>query len=396
MYLFLLLIYIINPLIGVLLASLYSLSPNNNIKKNLVFILLLSTIWISLVNMYKVPENDLEWYIESYINANKSDFGTWLLTSGSDMQPISDIGYAIYSWLFSNISGGNTFLFKFFHSAICYLIMGYSYIKLFERFEVSGAIAVTTLLLLLFIPYIFTLSLHLMRQFLAGSILVYTMLELLYYDKIKDFVKHNLLLIILMFTFHKSTLFFVVLMLIPFLGSHYKDAKLKYIILLICIVGYQLVAQHFLSLGALNEDSSLFIAVSRASEDTTFELEPMNFVKISLVITFAVVFSLFANRSNNYHNEIGIMHFSNVIIILSLFVILNLHQTELSNRFYFYLFPFFPFIIVVISLMKYISDSLCAIIIISVIFLWILYIDNGVWTYNIPGNLLMLPIFSYL
>ena len=395
MYLLILLLYIINPLIGVLLASLYSLSSKNNLKNNLVFLLFLCTIWISLVNMYKVPENDLEWYIESYINANKSDFGTWLLTSGPAMQPISDIGYAIYSWLFSNISGGNTFLFKFFHSALCYLIMGYSYIKIFERFEVSAAIAVTTLLLLLFIPYIFTLSLHLMRQFLAGSILVYTMLELLYYDKKKDFVKHNLLFIILMFTFHKSTLFFVILMLVPFLGSHYKDAKLKYIILLICIVGYQFVAKYFMSFSGLNESSSIGIAVARASENTTFELESMNYAKIFLVSTFIIISCLFVSRSKNYHNETGIIHFSNIIIILSLFVLLNLHQTELSNRFYFYLLPFFPFFMLVVGLMKRIRISLYAIIIISVIFIWISYVENGVWTYNIPGNLLILPLISY-
>lgn len=388
-------IFIICPFIGLLLIGATSASSKVNKKTWLWFLLIIASIWVSLVNMYKIPENDLEWYIDSFKRAAGCSFYEWLPTSGP-AGPISDIGYAIYSWSFSNFTTADTYMFKFADSFICYLIMGYAMIKFIIRFKVPTHIAITSLWLLLFIPYIFTMSLQLVRQFFAGCILVFVMCQLLFYENIKSYLKHNWILLLLMFSFHKTSFFFIVLLLIPWLDKPYRDAKIKYLIILGCIVGYQIVALTILNGLGMSETTAIGTVLSRASNDTQFELEAMGASKIMLIVIYILCSLYITCKSKFLKNTPGVRHFANIIIILCAFILMNLHQTELSNRFYFYLLPFFPFIFILTGIKFKLNQGQCVYIMLATIILWVWYVYNGVWKYNLPGHLLSTSIISYL
>ena len=95
-----------------------------------------------------------------------------------------------------------------------------------------------------------------------------------------------------MFSFHKTSLFFIIFLLCPILRLPFKEHKLLYIVLFVCILLYQKIATALLPY--IGGSNSLSIAIQRASTDTTFELESMGFFKIMLVLIYVCVAFVFA------------------------------------------------------------------------------------------------------
>lgn len=379
-------------IIGIYFNLYYSKGNRNSDWKYLIYCIL----FVSLVNSTKAPENDLVWYIEAYERANGISFIAFIPLSGAAIGfPCTDFGYNLYVWILSNIFNGNIFAFKFVNSVVVYLILGYSIIKFGRNFQLPKHTVLVAITLMLFIPYIFTLSLQIIRQFFCGSILIYLLLELLYFDSIRSYLKKNVLIILLMFTFHKSSLFFVLFLLCPFLRKNPKDNALLYCGIIIALVGYQFLAGMLLShIG--NDQSSISLAIQKASSDTTFDLQQMSLIKILLICVFIFISMLYAYFIRPYNKNKQLRHVLNIILITCIFILLNLHQSELSNRFYFYVLPFFPILYILLSLkysgVKKISHLIFFICILS----WIFYLYNGEWDYKLPELGVFSPIFLYL
>lgn len=358
--------------------------------------LIYCTILVSLVNSIKVPENDLIWYLDAYQRANGISFISFIPLSGVNIDsPCTDFGYNIYVWILSNLLNANVAAFKFLNSVFVYLILGFTIIKFSRRFRLSRQVVLVSITLMLFIPYIFTMSLQLVRQFFSGSILIYLLLELLYFDSLKTYLKRNGLVILLMFSFHKSSLFFVIFLLCSFLRKNPKDNAFLYCGIIVALVGYQFWANMLLPF-VEDGQSSLSIAVQRASSDTTFDLEQMSLIKLLLICIFIFISFLYAYLIRPY-NKIGqLKHILNIILITCIFILLNLHQSELSNRFYFYILPFFPFLYILFSLKCSWIKQFSHLIFFVTIFSWVFYLYYGVWNYDLPALSVFSPVFLYL
>lgn len=388
-------LFIICPvitIIGIYFNFYYSKGDQNFDWKYLIYCILI----VSLVNSTKVPENDLIWYLEAYERANGISFIAYIPLSGVNIgAPCTDFGYNLYVWILSNLFNGNTAAFKFVNSIVTYLILGFSIIKFGRKFQLPRHVVLVAITLMLFIPYIFTMSLQIVRQFFSGCILIYLLLDLLYFDSIKSFLKKNGLFILLMFAFHKSSLFFIIFFLCPFLRKNPKDSILLYCGIIVALVGYQFLAKILLPF-LEDEQSSFSSAVQRASADTTFDLGQMSLIKILLICIFIFISITYAYLIRPY-NKIGqLKHILNIILITCIFILLNLHQSELSNRFYFYILPFFPFLYILISLKYSRIKGMSHLIFFVTIFSWMIYLYYGVWDYNLPVLGVFSPIFLYL
>jgi hypothetical protein len=227
---------------------------------------------------------------------------------------------------------------------------------------------------------------------MAGAILFFLLVRRTCYVKWKEFIKHNWFFVILMFLFHKSSLLFVVLLGLPFLGESLKCNKLKYLLLFGILVAYQSVSGAILSNLGFLEDSALGDTLERASTDTTFELTAPSPAHILIILLFIYSAVMVAYKSK-YSLHAGIKHTYNIIIILAVFVLMNLRQGELSARLYNYLICFLPFVTLPF-LVKVRPSSLYAMCIVVVV-CWILYLKYGVWTYDIPGNVIITPVLGY-
>ena len=80
-----LMIFVVNSLVGWGLLTIYILN-NINKKKEVLIWSWVTIIFISLYNATKIPENDLSWYVDFYLAANKTSFKNYLsmLTGGKE------------------------------------------------------------------------------------------------------------------------------------------------------------------------------------------------------------------------------------------------------------------------------------------------------------------------
>lgn len=72
--------------------------------------------------------------------------------------------------------------------------------------------------------------------------------------------------------------------------------------------------------------------LSRASQNTTYELSVLSFYQVLILFVLVIAITVL-NLKKILWNE-GLYKFYNIFAFLSIFILLNLNQTELSTRFY--------------------------------------------------------------
>jgi hypothetical protein len=343
------------------------------------------------INAVKVPENDLDWYIEAYQNASYMDFGDYLrfgasLTGDSSKEQV----YAIIAWCLNRTFDGNVLLFKFFITLINYLLLNFTIVKYCKYFKFSINKIILAVFLMCFIPYIFTMSLHLIRQFLAGSILVYVLINDCFFHK------KNWILIICMILIHSTSIIFIPFLVLSFWDKPVKKNKIYYITALMALLALQFLSKIVLDSGLFTKIDSLQYALERASQNTVFELKYLSAWKIFVLIINAIChYYVGYIQIDKIVPNIGLKRYCNTILFLSIFILLNLHQAELSNRFFFYLFSFVPFMIIWISNQLKFPVSFNIFLGVFMMFFWMIYLNVGTWEYALPANIWISPVLLY-
>lgn len=347
--------------------------------------------YVSLVNITKVPDSDLIWYLDSYERAFGSKFFEYLLVSGPFGNKDTDIGYALFSWIISNTTHANISIFVFLHSFISYSFLCMGLFRWGRFLSVRVSVFMTSIIIACFFPYIFTRSAHIMRQFSASCLLLYvTSIIPSSENNIITFFKKSWWLLLLMFSFHKSSLFFIILFFIPFLRKPFFDNKLKYIFFITALLAYQVVATFILPFFT-GSDSALATAVSRASTGTTFELEALKTYEFLIIFLIAGI-ALFKLR--NIERE-GLRLCLNLIVILTAFILMNVNQLEMSRRFFYYLLVFLPFTWMLVASGLKIQPLISFICSFLVFVSFALYTEYGFWVYDVPWGVILTPIFGY-
>lgn len=383
---------LISPYVSITLLY-FSFSQKRTLKvKHLYFFAFCCCLFISLVNATKIPANDLEWYLDSFQRAKGMSLLDYIPVSGPGGFPCSDLGYVVYSWVLSNLMNANVIAFKFIHSFICYSFLTIAVINVQKVFKLSARTILTALVVMCFLPYIYTMSLQLLRQFFAGCVLIFLMSKLFYAESWKYFLRSNAIFIILMVSFHKSSLIYFPLLLLPFLDTPFAKNRFKYLLILLALFVYQTIAQ-VLSL-YIDENNAIGEAIQRASKDTTFELEGMTMPKI-IVCLVLLLTALYVGHVQKRLQLKGLTKFCNIVIILGLFILLNMRQTELSLRFFFYMMPMFTFFYILVDRRYRLSFPIQLLVVIGCMAFWVVYLKIGTWEYNLPGSVFITPLLLY-
>lgn len=387
-------IFCINPLLA--LIAYYCMCMKNddadeNNKFYLLHLCILCSCFVSLINMVKVPDNDLVWYLESFQFA--SDFSIWefmFIGSNPEMEvETKEPMYGIIVWLLNWLLNGNTLLFKFFFSFINYLLLTGSVVLFARKLKIFPFwMVVTGVYLMCFIPYIFTMSLQLLRQILACSLFVFLMVRCCFFQK-KDY-----LLMLLMVLIHSTAWFFIPFLLIPAFGKSIKEAKVWYVFAFAGIIGIRFLAEFIGGFSFLSSFGVLEYAIERASSETTFELEKLSMIKI-LMIVVIFLYTFYLAYKSDYKNMLGMKRFATIICTLCFFIILNRSQTELSNRFFFYTFPIMPFLLMMFFNHFKIDKYRIGVFVSVILFFFCIFLDVGTWTYAIPYTVWFTPPLMY-
>lgn len=144
----------------------------------------------------------------------------------------------------------------------------------------------------------------------------------------------------------------------------------------------------FLGMFVADSDTILSYALKRASSDTTFELPPLGLSKILFLMLEIGVLLYYYIQIKVKQIDAGVLkrHIGliNSIIILNLFILINIHQLELSNRLFTYsaVLSVFPLCYLV---QKYrLKENVITLFFVIMQLLLVLYFMNSIYIYEIP------------
>lgn len=198
---------------------------------------------------------------------------------------------------------------------------------------------------------------------------------------------------------HSTALFFVPLL---YIGLLKKRLQIKTIIpLSILLILFCWLVPYIANYMSLTFGNNVFTyAIIRAARGTTFELESLTLLAFFLMGVL-ILFSQWVVYSKNsivlLEDKIqGITHVSNIYLIFSVFVLANLRMSELSTRFFFYTYFFFPFLFPLVFLKNF-KEMVFARLIISTGFIcyFVYRLENDVWEYAPLKDLLLNNVFSF-
>lgn len=354
--LFSVILFVLNPLLAVLTIFnvLFSNWKVNKNKLMNLFIVFLS-FFLAFINSTKTPDNDLIHHGRQFLMAG--DYTLLGYLNSIYKEPV----LYFFNYFFFYVSNGSFIFWIITLTFISYFLFLQAIKLFFFKINAPTHQLVFGLVLAAFFPQLFSLSAHLIRQFIANALFIYFAIDKIFYKRNSWW-----LAIAGIFTHASSIILFFLVYFKP-LGN-FKRYRVLNIILIVVLLSYQAIAKLlFYFLGGINDTFKYIL--ERASTDTTFDLgnfQPLNYVMMFAMIAIALTCIKFIGRqfvrmnnlspNNNSKEEITDIDkqrqqiekdskfFFMTMIIFSFFILANLNQSELSNRLFFYLFFYFPFL----------------------------------------------------
>lgn len=158
--------FYVQPFLTLLiLFSIVSTRKIINIKQ-LSAVLFFAVLYISLVNTSKYPESDLENYVQAFLSAREMDLVEYLIIYNRELL------YYLSLYLFALIPWSGIHSYIFFSTLLPYLIFGAALLRLGKSIGLDSHLILRLIISFIFFPQLFSLSGHLLRQFLAAALLM--------------------------------------------------------------------------------------------------------------------------------------------------------------------------------------------------------------------------------
>ena len=365
----------------ILLSAIFAVNSQYKERIFILYLFLLS-LYLGLINATKIPESDLIGYIDIFEDVEYYSFRTYIFLAGKE--PV----FFLYNYIIYYLIGGNTSSYIIITSVIAYMFF-FCAINKFLRLYSKNSIIIFSIIIAAFFPQLFSLSAHLIRQFLAASILLYAIVLKLFYNKKVWFF---LLMAVLI---HSTTLLFIPLMYLKPLKNKLSVKNGTFILLLIVGVGLFLptVSEIIVNSVGNNIFTYAFTRVNRANIELE-ELSVLSFVVLAIIFFILILIQYHKSGEKIRILTPGIIHLANIFLIYAIFIIANLNNTEISLRFFFFTYFFFPLIVPLSFLM--VKNNLIFIkelISVAFIIFFIYKLKYGAWEYASLNKLLFSNIF---
>jgi hypothetical protein len=380
-------LYIFNPLLGLLLAFLFLIAAADTkyryVGTNalfLQFISILLAFYLGCINSTKSSYNDpdLTWYLAGFLDAGKQDFLHYIFNFGLNGKG-KELAFPFFNYIIYFIIGPSTTWYVILYTTVCYLFLNFAFLKFCRAIKVDYIFTVSGLFLIAFLPFVFAISAVILRQFLAGSVLMYILVRNCFYGK------KSWLLAIFMVLCHTTSFFFLPFLYAPFFNKYINKRTIFYYLagLLVLIFIQQIAA---VSSVIFPNDSAVGYALDRASRDTTTELKVLTISKILFLVVLASVpvYIIYVKNKSLRFNK-GLIRFSNLLMILVVFILINLNQVELTVRFNAYAWMFLAFIMALASSYFKILNKASIFIVLITIAYFFLTLHSGMWIYKVKN-----------
>ena len=381
-----LMIFIVNSLIGWVMLTIYILSNVNNNRKVMIWSIL-TIIFISLFNATKVPENDLSWYVDFYLAANKTSFKNYLgMLTGGKEQLYQILVYGIHI-----IGGKNYHIYIFIMSMISYSCLLRTLNIMKKQLGLTNMEFVGAVSFLCFFPYTYAISVHIVRQVLASSIIMWLLFE--YYCGMKK--KWILIFAVSTIFIHTSAIFILPFFFIKqIIKPITKNNFYLYLLIVLVIFSVSFIGGKLLSV--VSSGSAVGYIADKMVNGTTFETTlPLSQLLLSVAFVVGGYVSIYVHRKTLGNNTACtlLLHISTILL---LFILSNSANPELQLRCNFFFLTYASFFIAIYLASYRVYPFIILLASLSMFVFWNFY-NYGVsqWTYTCSDKYYLYSIFDY-
>lgn len=313
--------FFLQPFLTLFLVSLLAwLRPAA--RGSLSGVLVIGALYLSLVNITKLPESDLAVYLNSFEDAQRLDLGPFLLLN--TREPL----YYVSLYGLANLPGVDGHIYVFLSTLLPYLLFGTAVLQVGVALRLERRSLLTLLLFLLFFGQLFSLSAHLLRQFLAASLV---MLFLADYA-VTGCRRWGLGLLGMMV--HYSSM---PLMLLSLLKPHSRySAALSLLLHMIALISIYALAVQMAPL--LVDVPVLGIVFDRITNVEGAELEPLTLSQMATAALFLVVALYTLTRTSGSAQDWSLLLCVATICVVVLVSSAQPTLSEIALRYFIYLY----------------------------------------------------------
>lgn len=330
-------LFLFNPTIALLTSFVLVLGYKEPSKSDYVAFYICLAGWLGVLNMTKQLFSDQFYYARVFVHADVSNFIEAVIKYRGGTFELREPAFNLFSVICRLIYGPNPRAYFFTCTFIIYILQFVALDRALrhsnrERYEIICAI-----LLSAFFYNAFIQSIHLLRQAIAMSIVIYAIA----YRTTTG--KNHWIFLVTAVLMHNMTAFFVLLSLIPFL---YDKLSLKHSIYF--ILEYLIIMETYVQIGTLFESVDIATISSIGSRMSSTRIDKVAFFSWYALLVFAIP-SLFSAVSIIYRNkdrqELPLMSFAIFYILTFLLIISFSGKQTMQARYSFCLYSFMPFVL---------------------------------------------------
>ena len=164
--------FAMTPAVALFSFSALILTTKSVTTRNLRILSLCGSTYLAFINLTKLPASDLAVYITAFKDAEHLDLGSFLLAYAREP------AYYISIYMLAKITAFDSRIYVFLSTLIPYIILCNSIHRLGQALKLKPRVQLSFIIITLLFPQAFSLSAHIMRQFLASSLLIAFMVEI--------------------------------------------------------------------------------------------------------------------------------------------------------------------------------------------------------------------------
>lgn len=347
-----LIFFIINPTLGLIMSLLVAISSNDDYENNhhdLITFMIITAAWISLINITKSISGDQGVYTRIFLNVPDAGFKDTVFNAwgGSGKEPV----FSCFTWLLYWLTLGNVRLYYFIISFAIYIFHYLATYKLYRKMDIPKGALICGVLILTFFTQYFVMTLQIIRQMLAGGIVIYALV----YRAVER--KNNWIFLAMAVLVHTSAAFIALLSLIPWVYSWMNPKRI--VIVLGCfipIIAFNgIIGRVFggsTGINALDYGLSMY-GNSGYSDGGTIAMSIMLFIFIPLIAVSAKILckykhNMIENDSEELKSFETILPIVYICILLLIFVMSFTKSPLIQYRFFYYSYSFIPLLLPVL------------------------------------------------
>lgn len=352
-FLILSLMFLVNPTLGLILSIFIVINAEDDYDTNrseIMAFLVTTAVWISLINITKTISGDQGFYTRTFLKVPEAGFYDTVFNAwgGTGKEP----AFSCITWLLYWISFGSVRLYYFILSFSIYILHYLAAYKLFKKMDVPKGALICGVLVLTFFSQYFVMTLQVIRQMLAGGIVIYAIV----YRAVEG--ENNWVLLILAVLIHTSAAFLAGLSIIPWFYSWMNMKRI--VITLGCFVPIVVFNGVIGNLfGGSTGISALDYGLSTYGKTGYSDGGKINISIILLV--FVPLFIVSIKILTNYYHESKedesedesddmvsdkcILSINYICILLMIFVLSFTKSPLVQYRFFYYSYSFIPLLL---------------------------------------------------